>query len=127
MIEIYIVEDFKYNIKLFKAILETIPNVNLHFEEDGLKGLEMIKNGNPDLIILDYRLPNIYGSEICIALRKIDRFKTMPIIAVSSSPIHRLEDREEFFRKAGFTKLFPKPFKTKEFLDYVKEILNLKN
>lgn len=127
MKQIYIVEDFKFNIKLFKAILENVPDLNLHFAEDGLEGLEMIKNGNPDLIILDYRLPNMYGTEICLNLRKIERFKNIPIIAVSSSPINRLENRKEFFKQAGFTRLFPKPFKTKEFLNFIKEILNIKN
>ncbi|MFX1237699.1 MAG: response regulator [Promethearchaeota archaeon] len=125
MIEIYIVEDFKFNIRLFKAIFETMPEVNLHFAEDGREGFEMIKNGNPDIIILDYKLPNMYGTEICKELRKVDRFKSIPIIVVSSSPIKRLVDREEFFKEAGFSKLFPKPFKAKVFLDYIKEVISI--
>ena len=124
MINIYIVEDFEFNIRLYKAIFHDAPEFKLFFAQDGLEGLEMIKNGNPDIIILDYKIPMMYGTEICKELRKIDKFKEIPIIAVSSSPIDGLVEREEFFKLAGFTKLFAKPLKKTEFLGYIREVLD---
>ena len=124
MKNVYIVEDFEFNIKLYSAIFMDIPEYKLFFARDGLEGFELIKNGDPDVIILDYKLPSMYGTEICRELRKIDKFKKIPIIAVSSSPIDGLVEREQFFKEAGFTKLFAKPLKKSEFLNYLNDLFN---
>ncbi len=113
MKKIYIVEDHPQNIELYLAIFKKIKNIKTFVETTGDKGLEMIKSGEPDLIILDYDLPNLDGISICKELRSLDKFKNIPIIAVSSSPIKG--NKEEIFSKAGFTKLITKPIKINEF------------
>ncbi|MFX1311360.1 MAG: response regulator [Promethearchaeota archaeon] len=121
--KIYIVEDYKRNIKLYEALFQTIPDVEIITETDGLKGFEMIKSGDPDLIILDYKLPKMNGIEICKKLRKIERFKNIPIIAVSSTPIEGEVDREATFKEAGFDLSFSKPLKAIEFRAILNELL----
>lgn len=32
---------------------------------DGIKGLELTKNENPDLVILDLNIPGLSGEEVC--------------------------------------------------------------
>ena len=63
--KIFIVEDFEKDIKLYKSIFKIIPNVELIIESNGIKALEILKSNNPDLIILDNKLPGINGIEIC--------------------------------------------------------------
>ena len=53
------------------------------------------------------------GIYLCEQLRKIERFKTIPIIAVSSSPIKG--NKEELFSNAGFSKWIDKPLNLKAF------------
>jgi len=73
--KVFIIEDNEANIKLYKAIFKKIPNIEVFYETRGDKSLEMIKSGNPDLIILDNNLPKLKGIEICKELRKMDKFK----------------------------------------------------
>jgi len=120
--KIYIVEDNKLNIKIYKAIFDKIPAIEVFFETWGDKGLEMIKSGDPDLVILDNHLPKLAGTEICKELRKIDRFKKIPIIAVSSSPIEG--NKEEILAKAGFNKSLSKPLNLKQFREVINSLLS---
>ena len=118
---VYVIEDNEKNMKLFRAILNLIPAIEIHEEMSGDSGLELIKSGNPDLIILDIQLPEISGIEICIELRKIEKFKSIPIIAVTSFAMKGDKDR---ILSAGFSEYISKPIRVKEFRELVNKYLN---
>jgi len=118
---VYVIEDNEKNMKLFRAILNLIPELEIHEEIRGDLGLELIKSGNPDLIILDIQLPEISGIEICIELRKIEKFKSIPIIAVTSFAMKGDKDR---ILSAGFSEYISKPIRVKEFRELVIKYLN---
>ena len=119
--KVYVVEDNEKNMKLFKAILKLIPDIEMHSEIRGDSGFELIKSGNPDLIILDIQLPEISGIEICTELRKIDKFKDTTIIAVTS---FAMKGDKERILSAGFTTYVSKPIKVAEFRELVNKYLN---
>jgi two-component system cell cycle response regulator DivK len=120
--KIYIVEDNEKNTKLFITILRFIEDVEVFTETRGDLGLELIKSGEPDLIILDIQLPEMTGIEICSKLREIEKFKKTPIIAVTSFAMKG--DRERIMA-AGFSEYYPKPIKVAEFRDMVKNFLSI--
>ena len=115
---VYIIEDNEVYQRLYTAIFNKLDNVELFMETTAKKGLELIKKGNPDLIILDYKLPDMNGIEICKILRKVERFKDVPIINLSYSPIYGV--KEELFNEAGFDEYFEKPMKYNE----IKKVLH---
>lgn len=117
---VYVIEDNEKNMKLFKAILNLIDDIEIYDEARGDTGLELIKSGNPDLIILDIQLPEISGIDICIELRKIEEYKEVPIIAVTS---FAMKGDEERIMAAGFNKYISKPIKVAEFRELVKSYL----
>jgi DNA-binding response OmpR family regulator len=51
---------------------------------NGMSGLRMAEDENPDLVILDVMLPGIDGFEICSRLRKEPRTADLPIIMLSA-------------------------------------------
>ncbi len=118
--KIYLIEDNEKNMKLFKAILNTMLDIEIFAETEGEKGLEMIKSGEPDLVILDIQLPKISGIDICIELRKMDKFKNIPIIAVTA---FAMKGDEERILSAGFNKYIAKPIKVSEFREVIKSEL----
>lgn len=118
---VFVIEDNEKNMKLFRAILNLIPEISIFEEMRGDSGLELIKSGDPDLIILDIQLPEISGIEICIELRKIDKFKEIPIIAVTSFAMKGDKDR---ILSAGFSEYISKPIRVNEFRKLVKKYLN---
>jgi CheY-like chemotaxis protein len=118
--KVVVIEDDRKNMKLFEAILLKIPNLTLIKEVDGKRGLELIKTESPDLIILDIRLPNLNGIEICKEVRKLNRFKEIPIIAITA---YAMKGDEKRILKAGFTKYLSKPLNVKGFRKIIFELL----
>ena len=118
---IYVIEDNEKNMKLFRAILKLIPDIEIFEETRGDLGLELLKSGNPDLIILDIQLPEMSGIEICTEIRKIDKFKDIPIIAVTS---FAMKGDKERILSAGFSTYVSKPIRVADFRELVRNYLN---
>lgn len=86
--------------------------------EDGLKGLEMARNGNPDLIVLDLMLPGMDGYTILKKLRS--EGKEMPVLILTA----RGEEADKVFGfRLGADDYVTKPFSLSELLARVQAIL----
>jgi two-component system cell cycle response regulator DivK len=120
MKSVYVVEDNEKNMKLFRAILKLIPDIEIFEETRGDLGFELIKSSNPDLVILDIQLPEKNGIEICSELKKLEKFKDVPFIAVTS---FAMKGDKERILAAGFEQYISKPIKVQEFRELVKKLL----
>ena len=67
-IRVAVIEDNQINIDLIRYQLK-VEGFEVFIEKTGEKGLKMIKNQEPDLILLDVGLPDIDGFELCRNLR----------------------------------------------------------
>ena len=52
----------------------------------GAEGLRLAKALAPDLIVIDHRLPDITGAEVCRRLRDDPETEPLPVIAVTAVP-----------------------------------------
>lgn len=102
------------------ALRETI-SYNLQLQgyevitaEDGLKAIQMAKEHQPDLMLLDIMLPEMDGFEVCRILRKE---MNLPILMLTarSNEIDRVLGLE-----MGADDYIVKPFSTRELLSRVK-------
>ena len=69
-----VIEDNQVNIDLIRYQLE-VESFEVFIEQTGKKGLKMIIDQKPDLILLDIGLPDIDGFELCKTLRSDERTK----------------------------------------------------
>ena len=51
---------------------------------DGQQALEMIEDHRPDLVILDWMMPNMSGIDVCRTLRGRRETKLLPVILLSA-------------------------------------------
>ncbi len=114
------VEDDQKNLKLFRALLEILPDCEINTEERGWIALKKIKSLSPDLIILDIQLPEMSGIKICQELRKLDKFKTTPINAVTT---FALKGDMEQILMMDFNEYISKPKKITKFRNFDQEYL----
>ena len=75
----------------------------------GRGGLEKMKAGRPDLLLLDIKLPDMEGWDVCVKIREDTDLRSVPIIMMSSVQ-KDLEDRLRALRM-GAVHFLPKPFK----------------
>lgn len=118
---ILVVDDNKYNVELLQEILTEYDVV---VARNGSTAIEMAKKETIDLILLDIRMPDINGYEVCEKLKQDDETKDIPIIFVT------VETNELSIEKAfdlGGADYVTKPFKTKELLARVKTQLKLQS
>jgi two-component system, cell cycle response regulator DivK len=80
---ILIVEDNRLNSKLLKQLL-TAYGYEVWESPEGLQALDLARDEQPDLILIDIRLPGISGLEVTRLLKQDDQTKTIPIIAVTA-------------------------------------------
>jgi DNA-binding response OmpR family regulator len=85
---------------------------------DGERGLEMVFEQRPDLVVLDLMLPRLNGYEVCRTIRKHD--KTIPILILSAKG-------EEMDKLTGFDvgadDYVTKPFSSRELAARVRAAL----
>ncbi|AWB48781.1 two-component system response regulator [Gemmobacter aquarius] len=86
---------------------------------DGLGGIEAIRAGAPDLVILDLMLPGVSGMELLGAIRADRRLGTVPVLMLTAKGQGR--DRDAAMQ-AGVNRFMTKPFSNAEMLATVREL-----
>ncbi len=89
-------------------------------ETDPVAALKKIRANPPDLLLLDIRLPNMDGREVCRELKGDPRTKHIPIIMVS---VKSDEPDIVVGFELGADDYIPKPFRKGEFLARIKAVL----
>ncbi len=84
--------------------------------EVGLKAAQM----SPDLIVLDFLMPEVNGFEVTKALRGDEMTRSMPIMAVTC--LTKEQDIERIFA-CGADEYLAKPFKVDQLLEKVHELI----
>lgn len=118
---ILVVDDDGINLKIAMLILKE------HFEvlcaNSGQVALNLLKRRIPDLILLDYRMPNMDGFEVMEQLQKVEEYKDIPIIFLTGD--HDRETEIKALQK-GAMDFITKPFIAEIMLQRVSRILELR-
>lgn len=84
--------------------------------EDGFDALAKISNEHPDLIFVDIMMPRLDGYQTCSLIKRNARYKTTPVIMLSSKD--GLFDRARG-RMVGSDQYLTKPFTQETLIDAV--------
>ncbi len=85
---ILIVDDIDYNRELVKGFLEEY-NLTILEAENGKIAILEARKHNPDLIILDMKMPVMDGYEASEILKNDEMLKSIPIIALTASAMKK--------------------------------------
>ena len=116
---LFIVEDEMPIVTLLKYNLEKEGH-KVNYALNGEDAIRSIKDQNPDLILLDWMLPDISGIEVCRNLKRINLLKNIPIIMLTAKGEE--EDKLKGF-KTGADDYVTKPFSQKELIARVDALL----
>ena len=89
----------KYNLKL--------DGFEVYVAEDGRKGLELARQKIPDLILLDWMLPEMTGLEVLSELKRDEKTQGTPVFMLTAKAM--IGDLEQALRQ-GADDYITKPF-----------------
>lgn len=98
------VDDEASNLQLLRQILQD--HYRLLFAKDGARALELVRQEQPDLVLLDVMMPGMSGYEVCAALKANPATASVPVIFVTA--LTETDDELEGF-EAGAVDYITKP------------------
>lgn len=113
--KILIIEDDESSLETLVSFMEE-SGYSVISTNDGIKGLELMKEGKPDLVITDNRLPHLDGIELaCIN----ESFNTkIPFIITSA-----YDNLRDLIQNLNVVAFIPKPIDIKLLNEFVEKIL----
>jgi len=121
--KIFIIEDEPSIIQLVQHNLEKNGFI-VSSSLNGNDGLKELKKFQPDLLLLDWMLPDLSGIEICKNIRKDNSFKNLPVIMLTAKGEE--EDKIKGL-DSGVDDYLTKPFSFNELMARIKAVLRRSN
>ena len=119
--KLLVVDDVQTNVLLLKALLSK-DGYGILVANNGQEALEVIRNENPDLILLDVMMPGMDGFEVAERLKSEEFRCEIPIIFLTA-----LDDTQSIVNgfKLGVGDFISKPFRKEELMVRIKHQLSL--
>jgi excisionase family DNA binding protein len=120
--KILVVDDDPEIIELIVDILSRDPRFDVRTAASGYDAGIMTQQFRPDLILLDYMLPDVNGNIVCQTIRRNPDFEDIKIIIVSG--VVKQDEIDQLF-KSGAEAFIRKPFNIDEFTGKIASVLLL--
>jgi len=116
---VLVVEDNDLNMKLFCDLLEAHDYKTLQ-TRDGTEVLDIVREHQPDLILMDIQLPEVSGLDVTKWLKADEDLKHIPVVAITA---FAMKGDEEKIRSGGCEAYIAKPITVTKFLETVQQFL----
>lgn len=113
---VLIVEDNELNMKLFNDLLEA-NGYNVIQTSNGYQALELAREHQPNLILMDIQLPEVSGLEVTQWIKQDEAIASIPVIAVTA---FAMKGDEERIRQGGCEAYISKPISVASFIKTIK-------
>ena len=119
MERILIIQDSPSANAMLKFRLES-GGFSVETAETGEEGLEKTKASQYQLILLDYNLPGMNGSQVCRILKEQDKTRNIPVVFMSAKDEEKLT---QITKEAGANGYIGLPFEGKTFIEKIRGFL----
>jgi CheY-like chemotaxis protein len=93
----FLIDDDEEDIEIFEYALEgsEVPGtcISAQSGNEALIKLKNEENFTPDFIFLDLNMPGMHGTDCLVEIKKIPRFKNIPVIIASTSMYQEHEEK----------------------------------
>jgi excisionase family DNA binding protein len=121
--KVLVVDDDAEIVELIVEVLERDGRFEVKTASSGYEAGMATQRFRPELILLDYMLPDVNGNVVCQTIRKNPEFENIKIIIVSGVV---KEDEIAQLLKSGAEDFIRKPFNITELTDKITAVLQMK-
>ena len=119
--KILLVEDNLMNQKVVMFNLKKL-NCEITPVSNGKEALEIFKNNNYDLILMDIMLPEMNGYEITIEIRKFEKLNNINNpVAIIALTANTYENDKEKCLSVGMNEYLSKPFSSQQLIKTIEK------
>lgn len=118
---ILLVDDLPENLQLLSELLTQL-GYNIRSVTSGRMALKTLSVKQPDLILLDIKMPDMDGYQVCTAIKADERLRDIPIIFISA--LDDVFDKVKAF-ECGGVDYITKPFQIEELVARVENQLTI--
>ncbi len=110
--KILVVDDHEMNLMVVKSLLKKTM-IDISTCTSGEKCVELVKNNNYDVVLLDHMMPGMDGIDTLKVIRDLDedKYKSLPIIALTANAIVGAKEK---YISLGFDDYLAKPIQYEE-------------
>ncbi len=119
-LKVLVVDDDPEIVELFVDVLERDGRFEVKTAATGYDAGMVTNEFKPDLIILDYMLPDVNGNVVCRTIRAKEEFADTKIIIVSGVVN---QDEIDELKRAGADDFVKKPFNIEKLIERIGELL----
>jgi two-component system phosphate regulon response regulator PhoB len=87
---------------------------------ESTRALDVIRAERPDIVLLDWMMPEVSGIEICKAVKSDPDLASIPVFMLTAKG---QEEDERLGMRAGVDRYITKPFSPAAILEMVREVL----
>jgi two-component system OmpR family response regulator len=120
--KVLVVDDDPEIVELFVDVLDRDGRFEVKTANTGYDAGVLTQEFLPDLVILDYMLPDINGNVVCQTIRKNPNFEHMKIVIVSG--VVNQDEINELLR-SGADEFVKKPFNIEKLIERIGELLTV--
>jgi len=121
-LRILVVDDNVHMRKLVSTILQAFGVINIHEAASGESGWEMVREHNPDIIVLDWVMPGMSGIDLVKMLR-VNPQSPNPFVPVILLTGHTSMDHVQQARDAGVNEFIAKPVSVKTMMSRMAAVI----
>ncbi|GBD36278.1 DNA-binding response regulator MtrA [bacterium HR36] len=114
--KILVVDDDPDLVELISRVLEKDGRFEVKVARNGFDAGMLVKEYQPDLIVLDVMLPDINGREVCRRIRADSNLADVKIICISGMVE---QDKVQELKKAGANDFLHKPFEIEQLVERI--------
>lgn len=103
--KVLLVEDNELNIDVAVELLDDV-GIKPLIARNGLEAIEQVERYAPDCVLMDIQMPEMDGLTAARTIREMERFKTLPILAMTA---HAIKGEAEKSFAAGMNEHITKP------------------
>lgn len=116
---VLVVDDDPEIVEMLRELLERDGRFEVATASTGFDAGVKVKEFQPDVIVLDYMLPDVNGNKVCRTIRSDPTLQNVRIIIVSG--VINPQERDAL-RECGADDFFQKPFSIKKLVDRITEL-----
>jgi excisionase family DNA binding protein len=122
--KVLLVDDDVELVELMTKVLEEDGRFEVRVANNGFDAGMMVKDYQPDLIVLDVMLPDINGKEVCHRVRADQSLEDVRILCISGMIE---DDKIQELKLSGADHFLHKPFDIEELIDQMCSLLEIES